>query len=30
VFACRVYRAESGFSGQPDEAWIRAALTQAA
>ena len=30
VFACRVYRTESGFSGQPDEAWIRAALAQAA
>jgi len=26
VFACRVYRTGSGFSGQPDEAWIRAAL----
>lgn len=29
VFSCRVYRSERGFSGQPDEAWIRSALTQA-
>lgn len=26
VFACRVYRTGQGFSGQPSEAWIRAAL----
>lgn len=30
VFACRVYRAERGFAGQPDEAWIRRALAEAA
>jgi hypothetical protein len=28
VYACRVYRSERGFSGQPDEAWIRAALAR--
>ncbi|MGH3007425.1 MAG: DF family (seleno)protein [Gaiellaceae bacterium] len=26
AFSCRVYRRERGFAGQPDEAWIRAAL----
>jgi len=26
VFACRVYRSEHGFSGQPEEGWIRKAL----
>lgn len=30
VFACRVYRTEDGFSGQPDEDWIREALTRRA
>lgn len=30
VFACRVYRSERGLAGQPDEAWIRNALTEAA
>jgi hypothetical protein len=30
VFSCRVYRSEHGFSGQPDEAWIRDALRKAA
>lgn len=30
VFACRVYRTEHGFSGQPDPAWIRRALSEAA
>jgi predicted RNA-binding protein with PIN domain len=25
--ACRVYRTSSGFEGQPDEAWLRDALT---
>jgi hypothetical protein len=30
VFACRVYRGERGSAGQPDEAWIRAALAEAA
>jgi hypothetical protein len=29
VLACRVYRTEGGYSGQPDAAWIREALTQA-
>jgi hypothetical protein len=28
VLSCRVYRREHGFSGQPDEAWIRDALTE--
>jgi hypothetical protein len=27
--ACRVYRSAGGFSGQPDEAWIREALKKA-
>lgn len=26
VLACRIYRTESGVSGQPAEEWIRAAL----
>ena len=30
VFSCRVYRSEHGFSGQPDEEWLRAALAEAA
>lgn len=30
VLSCRVYRTESGFAGRPDEAWVRAALEQAA
>ncbi len=30
VFACRVYRAERGFTGQPEERWIREALAEAA
>jgi hypothetical protein len=30
VFSCRIYRTERGFSGQPDEAWVRAALAGAA
>lgn len=30
VLSCRVYRVEHGFSGQPDPAWIRAALSKAA
>ena len=30
VFSCRVYRSEHGFSGQPDERWIREALVEAA
>ena len=29
VLACRVYRGEHGFSGQPDERWVRAALAEA-
>jgi hypothetical protein len=30
VLSCRVYRTERGLAGQPDEAWIREALTRAA
>jgi hypothetical protein len=30
VFSCRVSRREHGFTGHPDEAWIRSALTEAA
>ena len=30
VFACRVYPAERGFSGQPDAGWVREALSRAA
>jgi hypothetical protein len=30
VLACRVYRSERGFSGQPDDRWIREALAEAA
>ena len=30
VLSCRVYRTESGFAGQPDERWIRAALEREA
>jgi hypothetical protein len=26
MLACRVYRSKSGFSGLPDEAWVRDAL----
>jgi hypothetical protein len=29
VYACRVYRTESGFSGQPDERWLREAIAAA-
>lgn len=29
VLSCRVYRGESGFSGQPEERWIRKALLEA-
>jgi len=29
VLSCRVYRGERGFSGQPDPAWIRDALSRA-
>jgi hypothetical protein len=28
--SCRVYQTESGFAGQPDERWVRAALQRAA
>ena len=28
VLSCRVYPREGGFGGQPDEAWIRAALEE--
>ena len=27
--SCRVYRGESGFSGQPEERWVRNALIEA-
>jgi hypothetical protein len=30
VLSCRVYRTDSGFGGQPDERWVRAALERAA
>ena len=30
VLSCRVYRSERGLAGQPDEAWIRDALSGAA
>jgi hypothetical protein len=30
AFSCRVYRTETGFSGQPTEAWVREALENAA
>jgi hypothetical protein len=30
VLSCRVYRGEHGFAGQPNEAWIRDALAEAA
>jgi hypothetical protein len=30
VLSCRLYGTERGLAGQPDEAWIRAALTGAA
>jgi hypothetical protein len=29
VRACRVYRGAHGFSGQPDEGWVREALAKA-
>ncbi|HLG10005.1 MAG TPA: hypothetical protein VI409_15160 [Gaiellaceae bacterium] len=29
VFSCRVYRTEHGFAGQPQESWVREALTHA-
>ena len=29
VLACRVYRSERGLAGQPDERWIREALSEA-
>jgi hypothetical protein len=28
TLACRVYRTDSGFSGQPDDSWLRDALEQ--
>jgi hypothetical protein len=30
VLSCRVYRTHSGVSGQPDDQWLRDALTDAA
>jgi hypothetical protein len=29
VFGCRVYGGEQGFSGQPEERWVRQALAEA-
>ena len=29
VLACRVYQGEHGFSGQPEERWVREALAEA-
>ena len=29
VLSCRVYRSERGLAGQPDERWIREALSEA-
>jgi hypothetical protein len=29
VLACRVYQTDQGTAGEPDEAWIRAALKRA-
>jgi hypothetical protein len=29
AYGCRVYRTESGVSGQPDERWLREAITAA-
>jgi hypothetical protein len=29
VLSCRVYRTASGFAGQPDEGWLRDALSAA-
>ena len=28
TLACRVYRTDSGFSGQPDDRWLRDALEE--
>jgi len=28
TLACRVYKLESGYSGQPDERWLRDALSR--
>jgi hypothetical protein len=30
VFSCRVYRTADGYSGQPNEGWVRDALRRAA
>jgi hypothetical protein len=30
AFSCRIYRGERGVSEQPDERWVREALSQAA
>jgi hypothetical protein len=29
MLACRVYASDTGYSGQPAEAWVRAALAEA-
>ncbi len=28
AFSCRIYRTPSGLAGQPDEAWLREAMTK--
>ena len=30
AFSCRIYRSEHGVAEQPDESWVRQALTEAA
>ena len=30
AFSCRIYRGDRGVAEQPDESWVRAALTDAA
>ena len=30
AFSCRIYRSERGVAEQPDESWVREALTEAA
>ena len=28
AFSCRIYRTPNGFAGQPDETWLREAMTK--
>ncbi|MGH3113913.1 MAG: hypothetical protein ACRDOP_10670 [Gaiellaceae bacterium] len=30
AFSCRLYRSEQGVAEQPEEGWVRAALTEGA